>query len=80
VNYFKGRLFYCDFSSAPSDRTVDITDKQDCLDNGGAWVNQDSNFDNSGSAMLTLFIASTTEGWLDIMYSAVDAVGIDKEP
>jgi hypothetical protein len=29
---------------------------------------------------LTLFIASTTEGWLDIMFSGVDAVGIDKEP
>jgi hypothetical protein len=43
-------------------------------------VNTDANFDNSGISMLTLFIASTTEGWLEIMFSGVDAVGIDKQP
>lgn len=27
-----------------------------------------SNFNNIGNSMLTIFIASTTEGWVDIMY------------
>ena len=50
------------------------------MDAGGFWVNKDANFDHTGNAILTLFIASTTEGWLDIMYSSVDAVGIGMQP
>ena len=38
------------------------------------------NFDNVGNAMLTLFEISTTEGWVDVMYAAVDATGIDMQP
>jgi hypothetical protein len=40
-------------------------------------MNTNTNFDNVAHAILALFIASTTEGWVDIMYDAVDAVGID---
>jgi hypothetical protein len=53
---------------------------QDWLDVGGAWVNEDANFDNVGEAILSLFIASTTEGWLEIAFNGVDAVGIHKQP
>ena len=41
-------------------------------------MNADSNFDNTANAVLTMFIATTTEGWLDIMFSSIDAVGIHK--
>jgi hypothetical protein len=30
--------------------------------------------------VLTLFIISTTEGWMGIMYSGIDAVGPNKNP
>ena len=30
--------------------------------------------------MVTLFIMCTTEGWIGVMWSGVDAVGIDKQP
>lgn len=30
--------------------------------------------------MLSLLIISTTEGWVEISHSGVDAVGIDKNP
>lgn len=30
--------------------------------------------------MLTLFIVSSLEGWPDIMYQALDIVGLDKGP
>ena len=37
-------------------------------------------FDNVGWAMSCLFEMSTTEGWVDIMWAAVDANGIDMQP
>ncbi|CAD7929440.1 unnamed protein product [Amoebophrya sp. A120] len=38
------------------------------------------NFDNIGDAVVTLLEISTTEGWVDVMLSAVDARGIDRQP
>jgi voltage-dependent calcium channel T type alpha-1G len=58
----------------------EIETRQDCLDLGGAWINKNANFDNVGSAILSLFIASTTEGWLEITFSGVDAVGVHVQP
>ena len=31
-------------------------------------------------ALLTLFVFATKDGWVTIMYSGVDAVGVDQEP
>ena len=50
------------------------------MDYGGAWVNKNSNFDNIGNGMLSLLIITTTEGWVEISHSGVDAVGVDKNP
>lgn len=50
------------------------------MDYGGYWLNKDSNFDNVLTAMLSLFISATTEGWAEIMHDGVDAVGIGKQP
>ncbi|GIL68548.1 hypothetical protein Vafri_21814 [Volvox africanus] len=44
------------------------------------WVNTVNNFDNVGVALLTLFQAATLSMWVDITFSAVDAVGVDKQP
>jgi hypothetical protein len=76
VNYFKGQFFRCEFDGTTDKSAHTIDDRQDCLDLGGFWVNHDSNFDNSGQAILTLFIMSTTEGWLEVMHHGVDANGI----
>lgn len=45
----------------------DINDKWDCLDYGGDWVNKSFNFDNIIESMITLFVLSTTEGWVGMM-------------
>lgn len=45
----------------------------ECLDYGGEWINATDNFDNIFNAMITFFIALTTEGWVGIMWNAVDA-------
>ena len=46
------------------------------------WKTADSNFDNVGEAMYTLYEISTADGWIDIMYCAVDATkpGLSPEP
>jgi hypothetical protein len=43
------------------------------MNNGGNWDNSRANFDNIFSATLCLFEMMTTEGWLDVMYSGMDA-------
>eukprot|EP00397_Hematodinium_sp_SG-2012_P000372 GEMP01000372.1.p1 GENE.GEMP01000372.1~~GEMP01000372.1.p1 ORF type:complete len:2224 (+),score=490.20 GEMP01000372.1:55-6726(+) len=77
VNFFKGILYYCDIDPA----LLELIDtKADCLQHGGQWVNSDSHFDNVFASFYTLFQASTTEGWTDIMTSVVDGRGIDLQP
>ena len=44
------------------------------------WVNSAYNYDNILNSLLTLFIVSTADGWVDIMYEGIDAVGIDQQP
>jgi hypothetical protein len=39
----------------------------------GAWVNPPYSFDNLGQSLITLFYCATTEGWVDIMHSGMDA-------
>jgi hypothetical protein len=84
VNFFKGSFYYCDTDySKDYLKEIDVSKvktKQDCLDEGGAWVNQSSNFDNCIDAMSTLFQMTTTEGWVDVMYSGIDSVGIGYQP
>ena len=36
----------------------------------------EANFDNVGTAMLTMFTMMTTEGWNGVMWQAVDATAI----
>ena len=39
-------------------------------------MNRYINFDNIGDSILTLFIMSTNEGWVEIMNYAVDSAGV----
>lgn len=50
------------------------------MDGGGSWSNNDSNFDDITSAMRSLFILTTTEGWAGLMYMCVDITGVDMQP
>merc|ERR1719265_2707955 len=52
-----------------------------CVEQGGFWLpSLSQSFDNILSSMLTLFEISTTEGWVDVMYSACDSRGSYMEP
>jgi hypothetical protein len=54
--------------------------KSDCLFFNSSWENADANFDNVVNAMVLLLEISTTEGWVDYMYNAVDSTAIDQHP
>ena len=74
---FKGVFFYCEGPNVPNQN---ITDKEDCLKfPENRWINQKYNFDNIGHALMSLFVLSSKDGWVDIMYHGLDAVGIDKQ-
>ena len=74
---FKGLFFYCDGPNVPNQN---ITDKIDCLQYPeNRWINQKYNFDNLLQALMSLFVLSSKDGWVDIMYHGLDAVGIDKQ-
>ena len=47
---------------------------------GGDWVNKNFNFDNVFNALITNFIMTTGEGWVDILWDAVDATEVHQVP
>ena len=74
MNTFMGMFFYC------SEEKYKYNTPWVCEDNGGEWRRFDSNFDDIGQAMMTLFIVSSLEGWPDIMYQAIDITKRDNGP
>ena len=40
-------------------------------------MNHKYNFDNLGQALMSLFVLSSKDGWVNIMYQGLDAVGLD---
>ena len=50
-----------------------------CLFFISRWLNQKYNFDHLGKALMSLFVLSSKDGWVTIMYHGLDAVGIDKQ-
>ena len=61
VNTLNGKSFYCSIDK------YKYHNKLDCNAAGGSWLVYDSNYDDIGQALMTLFIVSTLEGWPDIM-------------
>ena len=51
-----------------------VVSSVDCENLGGVWYFPPENFDNTVTGFLTLFEMMSTEGWLDVMHSGVDAV------
>ena len=43
-------------------------------------MNKNFNFDNVINAIITLFVISTTENWINLMSSGIDSRGIDLNP
>ncbi|NXX63469.1 CAC1H protein, partial [Scopus umbretta] len=75
VQLFKGKFYYCDGPDVKN-----ITTKTDCTNAHYKWVRRKYNFDNLGQALMSLFVLSSKDGWVNIMYDGLDAVGIDQQP
>uniref|UniRef100_A0A4X2LA55 Voltage-dependent T-type calcium channel subunit alpha-1H n=1 Tax=Vombatus ursinus TaxID=29139 RepID=A0A4X2LA55_VOMUR len=75
VQLFKGKFYYCD---GPDTRN--ITTKDDCCAARYRWIRRKYNFDNLGQALMSLFVLSSKDGWVNIMYDGLDAVGINQQP
>ncbi|KAK2111670.1 Voltage-dependent T-type calcium channel subunit alpha-1G [Saguinus oedipus] len=72
---FKGKFFVCQ-----GEDTRNITNKSDCAEASYRWVRHKYNFDNLGQALMSLFVLASKDGWVDIMYDGLDAVGVDQQP
>ncbi|XP_067319875.1 voltage-dependent T-type calcium channel subunit alpha-1G isoform X6 [Anolis sagrei] len=75
VQLFKGKFFVCQ-----GENIRNITNKSDCADASYKWVRHKYNFDNLGQALMSLFVLASKDGWVDIMYDGLDAVGVDQQP
>ncbi|XP_070783230.1 voltage-dependent T-type calcium channel subunit alpha-1G [Enoplosus armatus] len=75
VQLFKGKFFVCQ-----GEDVRNITNKSDCLQASHKWVRHKYNFDNLGQALMSLFVLASKDGWVDIMYDGLDAVGVDQQP
>ena len=84
LNSFMGLLSTCNEGDS---------DKENCngsqvLENEGGdeflmplvWASRRNNFDNILTALMTLFEAATTEGWIDLMYACMDIAGPGQVP
>ncbi|XP_077173314.1 voltage-dependent T-type calcium channel subunit alpha-1H isoform X2 [Paroedura picta] len=75
VQLFKGKFYYCEGTDIRN-----ISTKKDCTHAHYRWVRRKYNFDNLGQALMSLFVLSSKDGWVNIMYDGLDAVGIDQQP
>ncbi|XP_053191097.1 voltage-dependent T-type calcium channel subunit alpha-1H-like [Scomber japonicus] len=75
VQLFKGKFYYCDGYD-----TRAITNRTDCLSANYRWEKKTYNFDSLPQALMSLFVMYSKDGWVNIMYDGLDAVGVDKQP
>ncbi|XP_062868964.1 voltage-dependent T-type calcium channel subunit alpha-1H [Trichomycterus rosablanca] len=75
VQLFKGKFYHCEGLD-----TRNITNKSDCLQTNYKWIRRKYNFDNLGQALMSLFVLSCKDGWVNIMYDGLDAVGVNQQP
>lgn len=72
TTFYKGLFFSCHMENIPDDLQEEVHTMWECMDQGGEWINATDNFDNVFASMITFFVALTTEGWVGIMWNAVD--------
>ncbi|XP_054899986.1 voltage-dependent T-type calcium channel subunit alpha-1H-like [Poeciliopsis prolifica] len=75
VQLFKGKFYYCQGSNVTM-----IVNKTDCLSSNYEWMLKEYNFDNLISALIAVFVMYSKDGWVELMYDGLDAVGVDQQP
>ncbi|XP_057611172.1 sodium channel protein type 7 subunit alpha [Chionomys nivalis] len=85
VYLFAGKFYKCiDPTSGEVFFIHEVMNKSQCenlvFNESMPWENDKLNFDNVGNGFLSLFQVATFNGWLGIMYSAVDSVDVYMQP
>ena len=83
VYLYSGQFYHCHTDHLDMDLLQfrkRIKTKWDCLNYGGEWIKPDFNFDDIQSSFLTLNSLSSTEGWVGVMWSCADVMGLDMQP
>ncbi|CAJ0915153.1 unnamed protein product [Ranitomeya imitator] len=75
LRLFKGKFYSCE---GPDIRNV--TNRSECVGPRNKWVRRKYNFDNLGQALMSLFVLSSKDGWVNIMYDGLDAVATNVQP
>ena len=96
VQFFAGKLYACNDPDFPpggprnggwfEDENISPCDSSVYYNNTYGeltpreWINSPSNFDNIVSAMVTLYVMATGEGWPGIMFKTADITEVDHHP
>uniref|UniRef100_A0A8C5LKZ9 Sodium channel protein type 7 subunit alpha n=1 Tax=Jaculus jaculus TaxID=51337 RepID=A0A8C5LKZ9_JACJA len=85
VHLFAGTFYECiDPTSGEIFHVFEVMNKSQCesivFNESMPWENAKLNFDNVGNGFLALLQVATFNGWLTIMNSAIDAVGVNMQP
>lgn len=74
LQLFRGTFYHCE-----GENLRNVTNRTQCLEHGYEWKNWKYNFDDLGNALMSLFVLSSKDGWVTIMYQGLDAVGLDQQ-
>ncbi|KAG8510395.1 Sodium channel protein type 7 subunit alpha [Galemys pyrenaicus] len=85
VDIFAGTFYTCINTTSGENLPVSqIRNESECenfiANRSVSWENRVMNFDNVGNSFLSLFQVATFNGWMDVMYAAVDSVGVNRQP
>ena len=79
VSIFSGTFNRCIGSDGSRIDTVE--NKTECLSlSNTTWLNKKINFDNVLIGYISLLQIATFEGWIELIESGVDSVGVDMQP
>ncbi|EFB19889.1 hypothetical protein PANDA_013070, partial [Ailuropoda melanoleuca] len=85
VHLFAGKFYECiDPTSGERFPIFEVMNKSQCesllFNESMPWENAKLNFDNVGNGFLSLLQVATFNGWITIMNSAVDSIGVNRQP
>ncbi|XP_060933384.1 sodium channel protein type 4 subunit alpha B-like isoform X2 [Limanda limanda] len=85
-NLFAGKFYYCSNETELLLLPEEVNNKSDCLllihENFSdvSWKNTKLHFDNVAAGYWSLLQVATFNGWLEVIYSAVDARQVESQP
>ncbi|CAD8200710.1 unnamed protein product [Paramecium pentaurelia] len=70
MTIWKGKLYFC--SQVSLKEFEEIITQEDCINKGGQWINNITNYDTIQDSLLCLFRLIIGEGWTQQMFSVSD--------